>query len=190
MRPTTSQLVIAAAILAAFVGSGSSDAQIRDRIGAAAKKPGGGGAPTIVFEPNVTLAPIGATELFGIPADSVDRGTYLPGNDVAGGVALTPTVVRTLLPVWTAWVKNKKELKDWQISYEVVAANGAADSLSHLLDGSSEIDVVLTPLDPVKVGKDGKLQIYQGGVELTLDVSTATAAGPYSGRLLVVINNI
>ncbi len=144
----------------------------------------------LLLPPAVTLEPITAAELTrGRGTAPVDLGRWRPG----GTPELPPLVTevtRTVPSVWRLGIDERTRLETLDVSYELTAANGRAERLSHLDHPEAEIGVLVDPLAPVVVDSDGETSVLEGGLVLTLLLDETRYAGTYAGTLTVSIHHL
>ena len=108
-----------------------------------------------------------------------------------GGVPdLLTTVTRQLHELWRMRVADGDEAASTSVRYEFVGADGEANQLSFVGEGTDLIPVRIVPR-PVRTDwlSDGSAVLY-GGADLELDLTQARRSGEYSGTLVIVIDGL
>ena len=76
------------------------------------------------------------------------------------------------------------------MQYALTGLDGRNNALSLSTHGEQSIPVWLQPLPPRLVQQVEGVAIYEGGVELHLDLERVRAAGDYRGTLVVTVSRL
>ncbi len=137
-----------------------------------------------------TLEPVTAAELtWDRGTAPVDLGRWRPGSPV-DLPPLATRITRTVPSLWRLGVGEGTRLETLDVHYEMTAANGRAERLSHVEHPEDEIDVLVEPLDLVIIDSDGETAVLEGGLVLTLLLDETRHAGTYAGTLTVSIHHL
>lgn len=150
-------------------------------------------ARSLDLAPEISLEAVRLKELSPEPAVSAGSDRRRVGLDLqAPGLPpasiVSTVVIRRLPDLWQLLIPAGVPLDDLEVSYELMAANGHRDRLSHDQHRDSEIEVRLRPLPPILLQDQGDDTVVQGGLKLELDVSDARVAGAYLGSLTVTVS--
>ena len=144
----------------------------------------------LVMFPAVTLDPISAEEL------SWERGAATVDLDSWRGLRalevppLRTELTRRLPSLWRLRIDDRARPESLEVSYEVVAANGRSDRLSHVERPESEIGAVAEPLWPVVIDRDADTAVLEGGLVLRLSIDEIRYSGTYSGTITVSLHHL
>lgn len=119
----------------------------------------------------------------------VDDQEIVRGRSMAEASVGTVRIVRTLPAVWRYRIPAES-FDAPHVRAELVGADGAPGRLTHAEHEGSEIRVLVRPLTPEIVEQDESSRVFEGGVELILDLSHARVSGHYSGTLIVSLHSL
>ncbi len=147
-------------------------------------------AGELLVPPAVTLEPVTAAELtWGRGTAPVDLGRWRPGAP-ADLPPLATEVTRSVPSLWRLGIDQRTRLETLDVHYEMTAANGRGERLSHVDHPEAEIGVLVEPLAPVIIDVDGDTAVLEGGLVLTLLLDETRYAGTYAGTLTVSIHQL
>ncbi len=143
----------------------------------------------LLTPPALTLDTVTAAELtWDRGAGPVDLGRWRGER-----VELPPLrteVRRTVASLWRLGIDERSGWETLEVQYEMVADNGRADRLSHVDHPEAEIGVLVEPLAPVVIDRDGDTAVLEGGLVLTLTLDQTRYSGTYAGTLTVSIHQL
>ncbi len=148
-------------------------------------------AGELLVPPAVTLEPVTAAELtWGRGTAPIDLGRWQGPDGPIDLLPLATEVTRTVPSVWRLGIDEHARLETLDVHYEMTAANGHAERLSHVDHPEAEIGVLVEPLAPIIIDSDGDTAVLEGGLVLTLLLDETRYAGTYAGTLTVSIHQL
>ena len=134
----------------------------------------------------VTIDPIRAQEL------GASAGSPIELNELGQARHLLSTrVLRRLDGLWTFEVDAESAARyPLQVQYELIGAGGRENALSLAGGAEQAIPVWVQPLPPRMIRQIDGTAVYEGGVELHLDLENVRSAGEYQGTLVVTVHRL
>jgi hypothetical protein len=142
------------------------------------------------FAPYLTLDAVSASEItFGRPL-TVDMGLGGGGGAIDQNVPVRLWVTRSIPTVWRILVMDTVVPASVDVQYEVYGANGKPWRLTHVEHPEAELGVMVEPVPPRLVPRDGDSAVLEGGLVLQVSLDQTRFAGTYTGTLVVTVNNL
>ena len=155
------------------------------------------GDGTLQCEPHITLPTIRASEISS--SSTVDlsalRAVASQGFEVSGRAnghlsgRAEPQVEREVTELWQLHLPIAVPPHELEVNYELISSRGRPGHFSHVDREGADLRVLIDPIPPLVIRRDGDNAVVQGGVVLVFDVFTATFAGTYLGTLTTTVTH-